>query len=150
MASAARDLHEEQGEYRRLLVECRRLDSLLDGVLRDPVGVVKIDVEGLEPQVMRGARGLIRRDRPALVFEYWPEVAGRLGWQLEEVAQTISDAGGAYHFEAYLHGQPTEYPPTENLGVYNIVATPAVKQTEAESAAPVKHGGDVASQQATC
>ena len=48
-----------------LQIETRRLDSLP----LDPVGFVKIDVEGHELAVIRGALGLIARDKPTLIVE---------------------------------------------------------------------------------
>ncbi|MGW3665863.1 FkbM family methyltransferase [Streptomyces sp. NPDC005141] len=55
-----RDIH-----ARALEVPCLTLDSL---GLRD-VGFIKIDVDGNEPAVLRGARDLLARDRPALFIE---------------------------------------------------------------------------------
>ena len=46
-------------------VELRRLDDL--GL--DPVGLIKIDVEGHELEVLRGGLETLRRDRPALLVE---------------------------------------------------------------------------------
>ena len=46
-------------------VETRKLDSLS----LDPVGFIKIDVEGHELAVLRGARNLIARDKPVLIVE---------------------------------------------------------------------------------
>jgi FkbM family methyltransferase len=46
-------------------VPLRRLDDL--GL--PPVGLVKIDVEGHELEVLRGAAGILARDRPALQLE---------------------------------------------------------------------------------
>jgi FkbM family methyltransferase len=125
LASAARDLREEEGTYGEVLVPCQRLDSLLADLLLDRVGLIKIDVEGFEPQVVRGAQELIRRDRPAIVFEYWPKVADPLGWHVEGVAELITSVGGAYTFEAYDGDRPVEYPPRNVTGVYNIVASPS-------------------------
>jgi FkbM family methyltransferase len=51
--------------HRELLVETRRLDSL--GLPR--VGFVKIDVEGHELAVLRGAEDIIERDRPNFLVE---------------------------------------------------------------------------------
>jgi FkbM family methyltransferase len=44
-------------------MECRRLDDVLDDV---PVTIVKMDIEGAEPDALRGARTTIRRARPVL------------------------------------------------------------------------------------
>ncbi|GAA2951507.1 hypothetical protein GCM10011428_84130 [Streptomyces violaceus] len=55
-----RDIH-----GRALDVPCVTLDEL---GLRD-VGFIKIDVDGNEPAVLRGATGLLARDRPALFVE---------------------------------------------------------------------------------
>lgn len=41
----------------------------LDAVVREPTGFIKIDVEGHEPAVLRGAQGLLERDRPTLLVE---------------------------------------------------------------------------------
>jgi FkbM family methyltransferase len=48
--------------------ELRRLDGL-DVLAQRRVAMVKIDVEGHEPAVLRGARELLARDRPVVVFE---------------------------------------------------------------------------------
>jgi len=54
-------------------VTTTRLDD--DGLV--DVGFLKIDVEGLEQQVLRGARELIARDRPVLLVEIIAEHTGR-------------------------------------------------------------------------
>jgi FkbM family methyltransferase len=46
-------------------VPCYRLDDLKF----DPVGVIKIDAEGHEEAVLRGATALIERDRPNILLE---------------------------------------------------------------------------------
>jgi FkbM family methyltransferase len=49
------------------VVPCRL--ETLDEALREPVGFLKIDVEGHELAVLQGAAELIRRDRPVLLVE---------------------------------------------------------------------------------
>ena len=45
----------------------------LDGyALRRPVSFIKIDVEGAEPQALRGAARLLREDRPVILSEVHP------------------------------------------------------------------------------
>ena len=51
--------------------ELRRLDGL-DVLAQRRVAMVKIDVEGHEPAVLRGASALLARDRPVVVFEQTP------------------------------------------------------------------------------
>ena len=43
------------------------------------VDVVKIDVEGAEPIVLRGAVEMIRRDHPVIIFEFSCEMTQRIG-----------------------------------------------------------------------
>lgn len=50
-----------------LVVPVRRLDDYMEVV--EPVGFIKIDVEGHEEAVLRGASGLLVRDRPTLLVE---------------------------------------------------------------------------------
>ncbi len=46
----------------------------IDEVCADPVALIKIDVEGHEAAVVRGAAAKIDRYRPAIIFEYAPEL----------------------------------------------------------------------------
>ena len=48
----------------------------VDRLLRDPgrVHLIKVDVEGAEYRALRGCRELIRRDRPAIVSEFNPDL----------------------------------------------------------------------------
>ena len=41
----------------------------LSELVTEPVDFIKIDVEGMEMQVLKGAAALIRRDRPTLMVE---------------------------------------------------------------------------------
>ncbi len=58
---------EDSHAVRRLTVQVRRLDDCIPEGIR--VAFIKIDVEGAESTVLRGARELLRRCRPVVVFE---------------------------------------------------------------------------------
>ena len=51
-------------------VACVALDRMVDR--RRPVGLIKLDVEGAEYNALLGCTGLIRRDRPVIIFEFSP------------------------------------------------------------------------------
>jgi FkbM family methyltransferase len=55
----------------RLRLPLRRGDTYLVGQV-GRVDVIKIDVEGSERRVVEGLSGILERDRPALVMEFWP------------------------------------------------------------------------------
>lgn len=55
------------GAIELLRVPMRRLDDYAH--LLEPVGCIKIDVEGHEEAVLRGARGILARDHPSLIVE---------------------------------------------------------------------------------
>lgn len=51
------------------VVPLRTLDEIAQGHDQG-VGLIKIDVEGMEQDVLRGASDIIRRNSPAILFEY--------------------------------------------------------------------------------
>lgn len=53
-----------------IVVQKRKLDDLLDGARVD---AMKIDVEGAELGVLRGAVAIVARDRPTIMFESGPQ-----------------------------------------------------------------------------
>lgn len=68
--------------HMRVTVKTATLDSLDP----PPVGFMKIDVEGHERAVLEGARGVIARDRPAMIIEIEERHTGRdLGAELDFV-----------------------------------------------------------------
>ncbi len=52
-------------------VECIALDDLIQGDAFSRVDLIKIDVEGAEDAVLRGAENIIRKFKPVIIFENW-------------------------------------------------------------------------------
>jgi FkbM family methyltransferase len=68
------------------------LDSLPE--LREwHVDLLKVDVDGFDGEVLAGATGILKRERPAVIFEWHPFLAGRVGKDCLRTFQVLRDAG---------------------------------------------------------
>lgn len=72
------------------LIPTQTLDALLDKAVAARVGVIKIDVEGFEAAVLRGATRLLTQPKPPLVlFEFMDWAEGRAGAEGIGAAQRV-------------------------------------------------------------
>ena len=62
----------EQAVACSYVVPLRRLDGIVQRAGDPAVDVIKVDVEGFELATLRGAAGLIERDHPVIVSEFFP------------------------------------------------------------------------------
>ncbi len=93
------DGYKELVDSRYMLVDCPvvTLDEALSN-RPGPVRVMKIDVEGFELSVLRGAREIVQRDRPALCIEFAPAYMASKGADPSELVQRLLDAGYEFAF----------------------------------------------------
>lgn len=113
----------EGKKVRKITVPAVKLDSIdLKG---QTVSCLKFDVEGFEPSAIKGSIELIKKHRPTVVYEYHWDIAPRLGWTVDDVAQILAECG-PYRFEVWDGGTGTlPYPPNRKDGaVANIIARP--------------------------
>jgi hypothetical protein len=84
----------------------RSIDGMaeLDGL---SVQLVKIDVDGFECEVLRGATALLRDSRPIFMMELSPYVLGEHGSSLEELLSFFVPNG--YRF--FTSGPGISFPP---------------------------------------
>ena len=54
---------------------------------------IKIDVEGFEPAVVRGAAEILRVHKPTLLIEIYPELLARQGWTPADITVPLKAAG---------------------------------------------------------
>ncbi|WOX24682.1 FkbM family methyltransferase [Streptomyces solicathayae] len=78
------------------------LDDHLPGLLgdgpdRSPVDVLKVDTEGYEGHVLRGARRILAEDRPTLLVEYCRDTLTRAGFRVEEFADLLAEVYDTIH-----------------------------------------------------
>ncbi len=74
---------------RPMTVHCTTLDSLLVKYSIDRVRLVKIDVEGAELSVLRGAQGMLKNARPLIVLELEPPPLASFGVSMNEVERFL-------------------------------------------------------------
>jgi FkbM family methyltransferase len=69
------------------------LDALLERLRWPPVSLVKVDVQGAELRVLKGAAGMIARDKPALLIEMDDSALRRFGASAEDVSAFLEAFG---------------------------------------------------------
>ena len=75
----------------------------LDDVIGEKVDLIKIDTQGYEPMVIAGARKIIEKFKPAIVFEYWPWAYDRCGADAEGMMDFLERVyGGVYFVDEYI------------------------------------------------
>jgi FkbM family methyltransferase len=96
---AAGDLHAEH-RGRAMATDGARaitLDDHLRELEVERVHLVKIDVDGFECSVLRGAKESLTRWRPALVMEWAPYIHRASGHRLEECLSVVRELGYSFH-----------------------------------------------------
>jgi FkbM family methyltransferase len=94
------------GEFDEIRVSTARLDDLLTADRR--FDFVKIDVEGAELMVLRGAAKLLARDEPVILFECGPSGPVAFGYQPGEIHDFLTGACGysVFTLKDFLSGGP--------------------------------------------
>lgn len=86
------------------VVRATSLDSLLADAGVERVDAIKLDVEGAEPLVLAGAKGVLGRDRPVIVSEFYPDALDSSPWggatrylrQLREAGYSLTVIGPGF------------------------------------------------------
>lgn len=86
-------------EMRTGAAQARSLDSVLSELADRKVALVKIDVDGFECDVLRGATRLLRDARPIFVMEVSPYVLEEHGASLEQLLSFFVPNGYAFYDE---------------------------------------------------
>lgn len=93
------------------------VDSMVQQLALENVGFLKIDVEGFEPQAIKGAEQTIRNHHPDLFYEFHWEIAPKLGWTAQEIKAQI-EQWNSYRFNVLHEDDPVyDFPPTPEMGL---------------------------------
>jgi len=111
------------------IYDCRfiPLDSLISEKKQIPPDFIKIDVEGAELYVLRGASELLKRYRPLMLIEIFAPWERAFGYGPWEVFTLLMEYGYRFLFAcpqglvAYTPSQPSPFP-SQYINGYNVVA----------------------------
>ncbi|MBC8737351.1 FkbM family methyltransferase [Paraburkholderia sp. UCT31] len=102
------------------VITLRRLDDVLREAGTTRVDVMKIDVEGAELAVLKGAIETLRRYKPTILMEVNAQTCRAAGYEPEELLRFVTDLGYDVALIAGTKTQPlTVVPP-----FCNVLATP--------------------------
>jgi FkbM family methyltransferase len=107
---------------RQEMVEVARLDDVIDREPVERLDAIKIDVEGAELRLLRGAEATLRRYRPVLIFEASEASLRHQGSSVEELLEYLR----AHDYALYLFDPYSGLPAPATSGAYsdNMIATP--------------------------
>lgn len=71
-ASSVPDFKQGQEISKRISVPCMRFDEVAPELLKGPIGVVRLDLEGADQQALEGMVEHVRRDHPVLILRFPP------------------------------------------------------------------------------
>jgi len=115
-------------------VAARTLDGILAELRIPRVDLIKIDVEGGEAQVIKGASKTLREARPALLFEALDTALRKQGSSRDELLQLIRSFGYVLYAFDLLTGLPVRT--TEGEGSENLIAVPQERPLPEDWCAP--------------
>jgi FkbM family methyltransferase len=105
-----------------------KLDNYVEQHAIEQVRLIKLDVDGHECQVLRGAKTLLKTKRPVIVMELAPYTLGETGESLEELLAILTDVGYSLYGETSQAPLPMD---ADSLGAMvsdggsmNVVAKP--------------------------
>jgi FkbM family methyltransferase len=81
------------GEYQIKSIQCKSLDSIFLQLEISRIDFIKIDTEGSELNVLKGAEGVLRRFKPPIVMEYQNVNTNMFGYDREEIIALLQIYG---------------------------------------------------------
>ena len=112
------------GRGRTETVELTRLDALVADGLPE-ADLVKIDVEGGELGVLRGARSYLSRRMPAILMEYSCINTRNAGYERRELLALLGQIGYAAVYGLYRNQDLTLHRDIDACTIWNVIAVDA-------------------------
>jgi FkbM family methyltransferase len=117
------------------LVDVRRLDEVVAAERPARIDVIKMDVEGAETRLLRGAAAAIEKFQPILLFEVSEASLQNQGSSREELLALVRSYGYSLYVFDRATGLPVEAAPDEYAD--NMIGLPAGRPMPAETSSPL-------------
>jgi len=89
--------HSAKHKHRRVRVSVKRFDDLTDWRSFPGNVIVKLDIEGSEPDFLKGARNMIKSRKPVILVEINPQSMKASGTKPEEFKELLKELGYRYY-----------------------------------------------------
>jgi FkbM family methyltransferase len=110
-------------EESSISVRAVRIDDLAVQLGLQTIDLIKIDVEGAELPVLKGAIETLRRHRPILVLEVDPILMSRYGYKIGDIWTYLKALG----YECYAIGESGNLYPEDKYGPMLMPLGPSVR-----------------------
>jgi FkbM family methyltransferase len=91
-----------------------RLDDWFSNMNKPKIDLIKIDVDGFEIDVLKGAKNLLNEQKPPMVMEFAPYIFEERGYHFTDLIQLLSK----HHYNCFL---PNGKPIPLNEDLINII-----------------------------
>lgn len=110
--------HVTEGDYitETLTVKVDKLDNIIDPSIH--IDLIKIDVEGAEMEVLKGAERILKNSRPIILFEFGAGGIGAYDTTPEMIYDYLTDCGLVLSTLDYFLTRKQHFNNTEFLGQY--------------------------------
>lgn len=71
--------------------DVKALDNAMNQLGNPKVQIIKLDVDGYELQVIKGAQSTLQRNKPKIIMEIVPYIYGEHGYKLENLLHLLKD-----------------------------------------------------------
>lgn len=106
-----------------------RLDDYLSGEDIEHVNLIKLDAEGYEPFVLRGATSTLQQHRPLILMEVNSLALQRHGWTSQELLNSLASFGYKFYKASHLSSRLRRINSEGNHGsIYDVICFPTEMQ----------------------
>jgi len=84
---------DKNGDYSVTTIQCETIDNIVDSLNLQKINAIKIDTEGSELDILKGAEKTLIKYKPLLLLEYDDKNTIQFGYQKEEITNLLKEYG---------------------------------------------------------